>query len=115
MGVDGPAARRPVRPASRYRSLMVSLSEPTRTGLERWMAFGSDVIPRERFTSREFLDLEIERLWTRVWQVAGRVEELPAVGDFLTYDIGDQSVLVIRTADGLRGYLNTCLHRGTRL
>src|SRR5262245_61651627 len=79
------------------------------------MSFGSDVIPRERFTSRDFLDLEIERLWTRVWQVAGRVEELPAVGDFLTYDIADQSVVVLRSADGLRGYLNTCLHRGTRL
>jgi glycine betaine catabolism A len=95
---------------------MVSLSEPTRTGLEGLMAFGSDVIPRERFTSREFLELELDRLWTRVWLVAGRVEEVPAVGDFITHEIVDQSVLVVRTAaDELRAYRNTCRHRGTRL
>jgi nitrite reductase/ring-hydroxylating ferredoxin subunit len=97
---------------------VVSLSDQPRTGLHRMMAFGSDAIPRERFTSREFLDLEQERLWPRVWQVAGRLEELREVGDYLEYAIGDQSVLVVRTGTDVadvHGYLNTCLHRGTRL
>ena len=35
-------------------------------------------IPKERYTSREFLDLEMERLWSRVWQVACREEEIAA-------------------------------------
>ncbi len=76
----------------------------------------SDTIPRERFTSREFLDLEYERLWPHVWQIACRVEEIPATGDFVEYSIGDHSVIVVRGADGaIRGFHNTCLHRGTRL
>src|SRR5207237_1909300 len=51
-----------------------------------------------------------------VWQVACREEEVPRPGDFVEYMIGDQSILVMRSADGSVGaYYNACLHRGTRL
>ncbi|MCU1459653.1 MAG: (2Fe-2S)-binding protein [Actinomycetia bacterium] len=87
-----------------------------RTGLEHMMAFGSDVIPRERFTSVAFLELEYERLWGRVWQIACRLEEIPNPGDFIEYTIGDRSALVIRSsATELHAFANTCPHRGTRL
>jgi nitrite reductase/ring-hydroxylating ferredoxin subunit len=87
-----------------------------RTGLDALMCFGSDTIPRERFTSKEFLALENERLWPRVWQIACRVEEIPNAGDFVEYEIGERSVIVVRGADGvIRGFHNTCRHRGTRL
>jgi phenylpropionate dioxygenase-like ring-hydroxylating dioxygenase large terminal subunit len=73
-------------------------------------------VPKERYTSREFACLEMERLWPRVWQVACREEELPEVGDFVEYAIGDQSILIVRTAPGdVRAFHNACLHRGTRL
>ena len=49
--------------------------------------------------SREFLDLEMERLWTRVWQVACREEEIANAGDYFEYTIGDQSILVVRSDD----------------
>jgi phenylpropionate dioxygenase-like ring-hydroxylating dioxygenase large terminal subunit len=74
------------------------------------------VVARRRYTSRQFAELELERLWGRVWQVACREEEVPQVGDFCEYVIGEQSVLVVRAApDAVRAYSNTCLHRGTRL
>ena len=78
---------------------------------------GSDgVVSRARYTSPEFAALEFERLWGRVWQVACREEEVADVGDFCEYTIGDQSVLVVRSApDRLSAFHNTCLHRGTRL
>ena len=73
-------------------------------------------VPKERYTSREFLDREMEGLWSRVWQVACREEELGAVGDYVEYVIGDQSILVVRsTTDDVQAYFNACLHRGTRL
>jgi nitrite reductase/ring-hydroxylating ferredoxin subunit len=73
-------------------------------------------VPKERYTSREFLDLEMERLWSRVWQVACREEELAEVGDYVEYMIGDQSILVVRSApDVITASYNACLHRGTRL
>jgi phenylpropionate dioxygenase-like ring-hydroxylating dioxygenase large terminal subunit len=74
------------------------------------------LIPKERYTSADFLALELERVWGRVWQVACREEEIPEPGDFVEYVIGDQSLLVVRAAaDEIRAYDNACLHRGTRL
>ena len=73
-------------------------------------------LPKERYTTAEFMDLELERLWARVWQIAGREEELAAPGDFLEYSIGDDSIVVVRTASGrIAAFHNACRHRGTRL
>jgi len=49
---------------------------------------GDDFIPVERYTSRAFFDLEMEKLWPRVWQVACRIEEIPEPGSFVEYTIG---------------------------
>lgn len=31
-----------------------------------------DPIPRERYFSKEFMDLEWDHLWTKIWHIAGR-------------------------------------------
>lgn len=69
-----------------------------------------------RYTDPEFTRLEYEKLWGRVWQAAARLDEIPEVGDFTTYDIGDQSVIVVRVdADTIKAYHNVCPHRATAL
>jgi nitrite reductase/ring-hydroxylating ferredoxin subunit len=73
-------------------------------------------IPKEPYISESFAALEREKLWPRVWQHACRVEELPEVGDYITYDIADDTIIVVRDAGGaLRAYYNVCQHRGRRL
>ncbi len=73
-------------------------------------------IPAERYFDPEFFELERERLWTRVWQMACRLEEIPEIGDYVEYEILGRSVIVVRTAsDDVRAYHNVCLHRGMRL
>src|ERR1700722_11320403 len=75
-----------------------------------------DFVPVRNYLDREFLRLENERLWPRIWQMAGRVEQIPNVGDYLTYDIGSQSIIVIRVAaDIIKAFHNVCRHRGRRL
>ena len=70
----------------------------------------------EAFTSPEYARAEADRLWAKVWQMAGRVEEIPEVGHFITYEIGDDSILIVRCApDTLKAYHNVCPHRGRRL
>ncbi|MER6816615.1 aromatic ring-hydroxylating dioxygenase subunit alpha [Spirillospora sp. NPDC000708] len=70
----------------------------------------------EAYVSEEYARAEGDRLWSRVWQQVARVEELPAAGDWLTYDIADDSIIVVRTAkDRFRAYHNVCSHRGRRL
>jgi phenylpropionate dioxygenase-like ring-hydroxylating dioxygenase large terminal subunit len=72
--------------------------------------------PVEAYTSREYAAAEGDRLWAKVWQHAGRVEEIPKAGDYLTYDIGDDSIIVVRVAqDEIKAYHNVCSHRGRRL
>jgi phenylpropionate dioxygenase-like ring-hydroxylating dioxygenase large terminal subunit len=75
-----------------------------------------DFVPTDHYTSPDFLRLEKERLWPRVWQVACRVEELPRVGSFVTYDIMDESIVVVRTSETeIKAVFNACQHRGRRL
>ena len=51
-----------------------------------------DFIPPSDY-SPEFHRLEMERLWPRVWQPACREEEIPEVGDYVNYEIGQDSIL----------------------
>jgi phenylpropionate dioxygenase-like ring-hydroxylating dioxygenase large terminal subunit len=74
------------------------------------------VIPIEAYVSPEYARAENEKLWGKVWQVACRVEEVPKVGDYVTYDIMDESIIVVRTApDKIQAMYNVCQHRGRRL
>jgi nitrite reductase/ring-hydroxylating ferredoxin subunit len=76
---------------------------------------GTADIPMERYISRAWHDLEMEHMWKRVWQMACRDDDIPNIGDSIVYDIGDVSLIVVRTTDGVRAYHNSCLHRGRPL
>jgi phenylpropionate dioxygenase-like ring-hydroxylating dioxygenase large terminal subunit len=70
----------------------------------------------EAYISEEYARAEQEKLWRKVWLQAGRIEDIPEIGDFITYDIGTDSVLIVRTAaDRVNAYHNVCAHRGRRL
>ena len=80
----------------------------------------SPVLPQvfgnEAYISREYARAESEMLWPKVWQHACRLEEIPEVGDFVTYDILDDTILVVRSAtDEISAFFNVCAHRGKRL
>src|SRR5438128_1331365 len=75
-----------------------------------------DFVPKRAYIDRDYLELEKQRLWSRVWQVACREEEIAKPGDFITYDIADESLIVARTEQGeIKAYHNVCMHRGRRL
>ena len=73
-------------------------------------------IPKQRYYDPDFYALEAELFWPRVWQMACRLEEIPKAGDFVEYEILDQSIIVVRVdADTVRAYHNACRHRGVKL
>lgn len=77
---------------------------------------GAHDLPTDVYLSADYQRREVEELWRRVWQIAGRVENVANPGDSFVYDIADDSLIILRTQAGeLRAYHNTCLHRGTRL
>jgi phenylpropionate dioxygenase-like ring-hydroxylating dioxygenase large terminal subunit len=75
-----------------------------------------DFVPASDYTAPDVADLERRRLWPKIWHIACREEELPHVGDFVNYEILDESILVVRTkADEYKAFYNVCQHRGRRL
>ena len=74
------------------------------------------VIGPEAYTSRDYLEAERAKLWRSHWLQAGRVEDIPGPGDFITYEILDDSVIITRADDGaIRAFHNVCPHRGRKL
>lgn len=74
------------------------------------------IYPVEAYVSEEYARAERDRLWRKVWLQAGRVEDIPEVGDYITYEILDDSILIVRSPEhGIRAYHNVCPHRGRRL
>jgi phenylpropionate dioxygenase-like ring-hydroxylating dioxygenase large terminal subunit len=103
-----------------YQDLLDIDTRPVPESLRRDQPgyFGANDVPVERYISRRYHELEKERLWSRVWQFACREEVLSNVGDSEVYDICDTSILLVRAApgaDGIKGFINACLHRGRAL
>ncbi len=73
-------------------------------------------VPLERYTSRAFHDLEVEKVWKKVWQFACREEEIPEPGDHTVYRIANLEAVIVRGNDRqIRAFANSCLHRGRAL
>jgi len=91
-------------------------SPVTPCGKEPDPDLGHELIRKERYTSPEFMQLEWERIWTKVWLLGAVESDLREPGDFVATEIGRESVLLVRQADGgVRAFYNVCLHRGNRL
>lgn len=79
---------------------------------------GTGLISPERFFAPDFAAAEWERMWTKTWLIAGRVSDIPEIGDTFTFDIGPESFIVTRTSSkpgDIAAYYNVCHHRGNRI
>ena len=81
--------------------------------LESPMPGGPMRVDTDRFVDQRYHELEVERLWKKVWQMACREDDIPNVGDYYIYDIAHLSYIVVRTGEKeFKAHLNVCLHRG---
>lgn len=75
-----------------------------------------DPIDAERYFSKDWAEKEWAHLWTKIWHIAGRENELQEPGDYVVHNFMQESVIVVRQDDeSLRGFYNSCGHRGIRL
>ncbi len=73
-------------------------------------------IPKTRYTSADYAREEWDNMWTKTWVCAGRESDLTRPGDYFTFELGTESILVVRQPDQtLRARYNVCMHRGNRL
>lgn len=90
----------------------------TRTPMEHepLPQLGHAMIPKERYTSREFMKEEWDKIWSKVWLLGCRENDIANPGDYCVTEIGRQSVLLIRQPDHrIRAFHNACQHRGNQL
>lgn len=75
-----------------------------------------DFVSADRYLCGDYLAREFRQVWRRVWNIGGVAYQMPDAGDYLSAEIGVDSVLMVRQDDGrIRAFFNSCPHRGTRI
>jgi phenylpropionate dioxygenase-like ring-hydroxylating dioxygenase large terminal subunit len=73
-------------------------------------------LPAWVYNNAEMTRLEFERILKPSWQIVCHVSQIPGAGDYITFDFGPESVIVVRDKSGaVRAHYNVCRHRGTRI
>jgi Rieske 2Fe-2S family protein len=68
------------------------------------------------YTNREIFDLDVDVIFARHWLFCAAESELPDAGDFVTVNVGNHAVIIVRDDDDqVRAFHNVCRHRGSRL
>jgi Rieske 2Fe-2S family protein len=68
------------------------------------------------YLSEEIFELDMAAIFGRHWIHVGVEPDVPEPGDYMTVDIGRNSVLIVRDDDNrIRAFHNVCRHRGSRL
>jgi glycine betaine catabolism A len=76
----------------------------------------SKTLPQAFYTDPLIHEFDVSRVFSRSWLMVGFEGELPESGSYMALGFGPNSIVVARGRDGLiRGFHNTCRHRGSQL
>lgn len=66
------------------------------------------------YLDNDVFNAELEIIWKKYWLFAGTIADIPKPGDYFTYKVGNDSVIIIRGNKGeVFAHYNTCRHRGS--
>jgi Rieske 2Fe-2S family protein len=66
------------------------------------------------YTDPDVYELELERVISRNWFLAGHVSELAEPGDFKVLNVARESAIIVRSESGdINAFANVCRHRGS--
>src|ERR1700722_11125229 len=69
------------------------------------------ILPREAYFSRQWLDREIESVFLPAWHLVGLTSELKREGDYFTCSLFGRPLIVCLLDGEFRAFLNVCAHR----
>ena len=76
----------------------------------------SFTMPARFYNDPEIFELEKEAIFYNSWLYVGHASQLQNPGEYITAEIHEQNVFIVRSRDGeLRGFYNVCAHRGHEL
>lgn len=71
-------------------------------------------LPRPFYHEELLYRTEMEYIWRGGWLFAGHSCQIPRPGDYFLYDVGEDSVIIVRDDDGqVHALYNVCRHRGS--
>lgn len=73
-------------------------------------------LPQPLYNDPQMFRVDMEEVFQKEWLFVGMTSEVPSKGDYLTVEIGQNPVLIVRDAEGnVNAFHNTCRHRGSRI
>jgi Rieske 2Fe-2S family protein len=73
-------------------------------------------LARDFYTSAEDFQVDLDMIWYRDWLFVGHDCEVANAGNYLTAQVGEYPVIVVRDRSGaLHAFHNSCRHRGSRI
>jgi choline monooxygenase len=71
----------------------------------------ASTIPSSWYINQNLYELEQQTVFTNSWQLAARVDQLREPGQYVTWEISGEPIVIVRGSDGqLRGFFNVCRH-----
>jgi phenylpropionate dioxygenase-like ring-hydroxylating dioxygenase large terminal subunit len=81
-----------------------------------YVDYGTEIIDPRRYRDPQESVREWEKMWSKVWTMAGVASDIPNAGDWFKYDLGKESFIVVRQDDGeIKAFYNVCPHRGNQI
>ena len=72
-------------------------------------------LPAWIYRDPEFFERERQAIFRQSWQLVCHLNDVPRPGDFYTFEFLGESLVVVRTDEGVRAFHNVCRHRAARL
>src|SRR5438105_383162 len=73
-------------------------------------------LERPFYTDASIFARDLERVFMRYWLFAGHVSQVKKPGDYFLFQIGNESLIIIRGQDDqVHALFNVCRHRGSRI
>lgn len=73
-------------------------------------------LPQPFYNDARLFALDMQEVFEKEWLFAGMTCEISTKGNFITLDIGDNPIVIVRGGEGtIHAFHNVCRHRGSRL
>jgi Rieske 2Fe-2S family protein len=73
-------------------------------------------LTREIYRDEDVYQQDLEQIWHKEWIFAGHTFEIKKAGEYMTLQVGDYPVVIVRDdAGNVRAFHNACRHRGSRV
>ena len=95
---------------------MTNANKFTKRGVDYPILDGHRTLPGKYYHDIDIYNEELEKIFYKFWIYACRAEEIPNSGDYKVFNVGDESIIIVRGKDDqIHAHFNVCRHRGTQM